>query len=238
MRLPSDPALLAAFRRGDTEALGQVYSAYAPEVAAFLRRGFFFQSRGRCLQFRGYDQPFDLDNCLHETFVRAFAVRVRTDYDGATPYRRYLLTIARNIVLDEHRRREVAISQLRGLGDVDLLRALSGEDAGELEGAPAAETLTMEAELMCLCRQFVGQLDDSERRYFAARFEGEMVRGEAGKQSGLSLMQARTMEARLQRRFLRFMQANGYLESYRLKTRPAPSAGSSCAISLAAPATA
>jgi RNA polymerase sigma-70 factor (ECF subfamily) len=201
-------------------------------VAAFLRRGFLFQSRGRCLQFRGYDQPFDLDSCLHETFVRAFATRARTAYDGVNPYRRYLLTIARNLVLDEHRRREVAISQLRGLGDVDLLRALSGEDAGELEGAPAAETLTMEAELMCLCRQFVGQLNDSERRYFTARFERETVRGEAGKQSGLSLMQARTMEARLQRRFLRFMQANGYLESYRIKTRPTPSAGWRSAISL------
>ena len=66
--------------------------------------------RGRTLRFGGYAQPFDLDNALQETFVRAFKESARVGYDGLHPYKNYLLAIARNLVLDEFRNREVAMS--------------------------------------------------------------------------------------------------------------------------------
>jgi RNA polymerase sigma-70 factor (ECF subfamily) len=103
--LSSDRVLLEQFRAGKLEALTRVYEEYAGMIAGFLTRGFTFSSKGRALEFRGYQQPFDLENVLQETFVRAFSEPARLAYDGLTPYRSYLTAIARNLVLSEHRRR-------------------------------------------------------------------------------------------------------------------------------------
>src|SRR5689334_16260622 len=102
--------LLDRFKRGERQALEEVYRHYVPEVAAFLQRGFTFQSAGRTLRFSGFAQPFDLDNALQETFTRAFRESARLGYDGLRSYKNYLLAIARNFVLDELRTREVAMS--------------------------------------------------------------------------------------------------------------------------------
>src|SRR5260370_32678632 len=102
--------LLDRFKRGERRALEEVYRHYAPELAAFLQRGFTFSSGGRPLRFSGYAQPFDLDNALQETFLRAFKESARVGYDGLHPYKSYLFAIARNLVLDEFRNREVAMS--------------------------------------------------------------------------------------------------------------------------------
>src|SRR5262245_56542135 len=127
-------ALLDRFRRGERLALEEVYRHYAPEVAAFLQRGFTFMSGGRHLRFAGYRQPFDLDNALQETFVRAFKESARLGYDGLNPYKSYLLAIARNLVLDELRRREVAMSPF-----IEQLEAAPAEGIGDGdEAAPVA----------------------------------------------------------------------------------------------------
>lgn len=216
--LSSDRDLLDAFRRGDRAALERVYEHYAPMIAAFLSRGFTFSSKGRQLQFRGYHQPFDLDNALQETFVRAFSERARLAYDGLNPYRSYVTTIARNLVLSEFRRREVAASQLFVVRDGDDPSSdLEARGAGPplvSEPAPSAEAQLLRDELRRLYGAFVEQLSERERAYFVARFEERQIRVEAGRASGLSHMQARTLEKKLRRRFLAFMQDNGYLDTY------------------------
>src|SRR5688572_23850729 len=90
--------LLARFRAGERPALEETYRHYAPIVATFLSRGFTFKSGDQTLRFAGYAEPFDLDNALAETFVRAFRESARLGYDGINPYKNYLLTIARNLV--------------------------------------------------------------------------------------------------------------------------------------------
>src|SRR5437762_10073842 len=89
--------LLDRFKRGERQALEEVYRHYVPDVAAFLQRGFTFSSGGRPLRFSGYAQPFDLDNALQETFLRAFKESARVGYDGLHPYKSYLFAIARKI---------------------------------------------------------------------------------------------------------------------------------------------
>jgi len=215
--------LLDRFKRGERRALEEVYRHYAPEVAAFLQRGFTFSSAGRSLRFSGYAQPFDLDNALQETFLRAFKESARLGYDGLHPYRGYLLAIARNLVLDEFRNREVAMSPF-----IDRLDGGGGEAAaaeGE-EAAPAATTgdapsagVSAEQEFMRhelgrLYAAFVARLDERDRTFFHHRFEEQQTQVEAGARSGLSHMQARTLEKKLRRAFLEFMQTNGYLEAY------------------------
>src|SRR6185312_11870668 len=102
--------LLERFKKGERKALEEVYRHYVSDVANFLQRGFSFNSRERTLRFTGYAQPFDLDNALQETFTRAFRESARIGYDGLHSYRNYLFAIARNLVIDEFRNREVAMS--------------------------------------------------------------------------------------------------------------------------------
>jgi RNA polymerase sigma-70 factor, ECF subfamily len=219
--------LLDRFKRGERRALEEVYRHYAPEVAAFLQRGFTFSSAGRPLHFRGYAQPFDLDNALQETFVRAFKDSARLAYDGLHPYKSYLLAVARNLVLDEFRNREVAMSpfidQLDGAGAAESSTGASqfGEDAAPAStksNAPSAgvsaEQEFLRNELGRLYAAFVARLDERDRTFFRHRFEEQQTQVEAGTACGLSHMQARTLEKKLRRAFLEFMQSNGYLEAY------------------------
>lgn len=215
--------LLDRFKRGERRALEEVYRHYVPEVAAFLQRGFTFSSGGRTLRFVGYAQPFDLDNALQETFARAFKESARLGYDGLHPYKNYLLAIARNLVLDEFRNREVAMSPF-----IDRLDSgAPAEPAGDgEEAAPAtsvsdgpsagvsAEQEFLRNELGKLYAAFVARLDERDRTFFRHRFEEQRTQVDAGARSGLSHMQARTLEKKLRRAFLDYMQSNGYLEAY------------------------
>jgi RNA polymerase sigma-70 factor (ECF subfamily) len=214
--------LLDRFKRGERRALEEVYRHYAPEVAAFLHRGFTFQSGGRPLRFAGYAQPFDLDNALQETFMRAFKESARLGYDGLHPYKSYLLAIARNLVLDEFRNREVAMSPfIDRLEAAALVERSEGDEAAPattVSDSPSANTSAeldfLRNELARLYAAFVARLDERDRTFFRHRFEEQRTQIDAGAQSGLSHMQARTLEKKLRRAFLAFMQANGYLEAY------------------------
>src|SRR5690242_17666024 len=108
--LLSERQLLERFRSGERRALEDVYRHYVRPVSEFLSRGFTFSSRDRTLRFRGYTQPFDLDNAIQETFTRAFKDSARIGYDGLNSYKNYLFAIARNLVIDEFRSRETAMS--------------------------------------------------------------------------------------------------------------------------------
>lgn len=213
--------LLERFRRGERSALEEVYRHYVADVANFLQRGFSFNSRERTLRFTGYAQPFDLDNSLQETFTRAFKESARLGYDGLHSYRNYLFAIARNLVVDEFRNREVAMSP--------FIEADRGERAPVHDGeeAPPAGSLTSDAshgtsaeqdflrqELSALYAAFLERLEERERSFFHARFEEQRTQVDAGQACGLSHMQARTLEKKLRERFLKFMHARGYLETY------------------------
>jgi RNA polymerase sigma factor (sigma-70 family) len=222
--------LLDRFKRGERRALEEVYRHYVPEVAAFLQRGFSFNSAGRMMRFAGFSQPFDLDNALQETFARAFRESARLGYDGLRSYKNYLLAIARNFVLDELRTREVAMSpfieRIDASAPIDV--AGDGEEAAPVaavsdspSGAHSAEQELLRRELGRLYGEFVARLDERDRTFFRHRFEEQRTQIDAGAASGLSHMQARTLEKKLRKAFLEFMQANGYLEAYAAATAAA-----------------
>src|SRR5262245_1007229 len=121
--------LLARFRAGDRRALEETYRHYAKAVATFLSRGFVFSASGRSLRFVGYSNSFDVDNALSETFLRAFQESARLGYDGIHPYKTYLLSIARNFVIDELRRQKfVSLTEETSEPEGDDGRPPSAED--------------------------------------------------------------------------------------------------------------
>jgi len=199
--MPLEGDRLTRFRSGDGRVLADVYRQHVAGVASFLRRGFSYGSRNRILRFRGYAQPFELDNALQETFARAFRPSARQAYDGLRPYRSYLLAIARNVVLDELRRGQPTT--------VDEL-----DDCADVAASLSAEERLLRGELRRLWADFVERLDAHEAAYFLARFGEQRSRREAGLAGGLTPMQTRTLERKLRARFLEFLQAHGYLESY------------------------
>src|SRR5262245_32688176 len=91
-------ALLDGFRRGDGEALTQVYRLHAAEVAGYLRHGFTFAAGSEHFRFTGYTSAFELQDALHETFRRVFEPRARLGYDGVRPFGPYITMVARNLV--------------------------------------------------------------------------------------------------------------------------------------------
>jgi RNA polymerase sigma factor (sigma-70 family) len=213
--------LLERFRKGERSALEEVYRAYVADVANFLQRGFSFASRDRTLRFTGYAQPFDLDNGIQETFTRAFKESARNGYDGLHSYRNYLFAIARNLVVDEFRNREVAMSPFIEAERGDRPARHDGEEAApsssitsEGSHGTSAEQDFLRQELSTLYAGFVERLEERDRRFFHARFEEQRTQVEAGEHCGLSHMQARTLEKKLRERFLKHMHTNGYLEDY------------------------
>ena len=208
--------LLAPFRAGHRPALESVYRHYAPVVASFLGRGFSFQSRERSLHFAGFSQPFDVDNGLQETFVRAFKESARIGYDGLRPYKSYLLAIARKLVIDQLRAREFAA------GDASEVyasaEAMADGDLGE--GGTSAEQSLLRGELGQLYSSFVAGLSERDRCFFEGRFEQQSSQVDAGARIGLSHMQARSLEKKLRVRFLAFMHARGYLQAYGAASAP------------------
>ena len=210
--LATQRELLGRFRAGEKPALEEVYRHYAPAVAAFLAKGFIFRSGEKMLRFAGYSEPFDLDNTLQETFLRALRPSARAAYDGVRPYKQYLFTIARNLVVDQLRGREVAFG--------DATDVLAADEAGaqtlasaECVGLPGSEGALLREELGRLYAAFVGALSERDRAFFEARFEAEGTQVDAGRAVGLSHMQSRSLEKKLRTRFLAYMQVRGYLEA-------------------------
>lgn len=159
-RLVEDQPLLDAFRRGDPAALAEVYREYARPLFAFLAAGFALEGGAGALVFKGLREPWAREEAVQEIFVRAFSPAARQAYDGVRPYRNYLLTIARNYVLDGLRRggREVP----------------SAEPSAEA-GAPTAtsggpDELAGSKEVAAHCESFVAALQPQDRAIFESRF--------------------------------------------------------------------
>jgi RNA polymerase sigma factor (sigma-70 family) len=95
-------ALLEAFRRGDRAALTEVYHRYVNDLAALVRCGFVANATGgRVRGVRELDHQRDL---IQEAFLRAFSANARRAYDGVSPFRPYILRIAKNLMIDEARK--------------------------------------------------------------------------------------------------------------------------------------
>ena len=185
-------ALLDRFRRGDRDALAEVYYRYVDEVATLARRGFTIESSGH-VYVRGLDAEGERE-LVQETFVKAFAEKARLAYDGVSPYRPYLLRITKNAMIDRYRAAQHAPVELdeNGVGDIDELLAANAELAPGVE----PEDLHWKT-LRAATNEYVATLDDESRRVVQLRFVEERSQDDTAAQLQCSRRRVRTVEDRV-----------------------------------------
>lgn len=211
--LEKDRALLDAFRRGEPRALTSVFEQYAPRVAKLLRHGFAFESGGRSCRYRGAHSQFDLEDRLHDVFVRAFSERARAGYDGLKPYDRYVAGIARNLIIDDFRKKQHALVDYQFLDEVP---ATVDDSAGIAPTMPQdAEAAVADEQLRNLVSQFKDALDERERTVYDLRFDQGLQHKDIATKTGLSESKIKTSEQRIRKRFFVFMKKHGYFTGYK-----------------------
>jgi RNA polymerase sigma factor (sigma-70 family) len=218
MNLEDDRRALDGFRRGDRRVLEALYRTHAPDIARLLRFGFAFSSGGRDCRFHGVRSEFDLEDRLQEVFARAFSERARLGYDGLTPFGAYVRTIARNLVIDDFRRKEQVLVEYsidRSEAEPEAPpRGASEPFLGQLATSGRPELDRNQAELLELVAAFKATLSRRERQVYELRFERELEHDQITTESGLSASKVKTSEQRIRTAFFRFMRRHGYFRGY------------------------
>lgn len=196
--------LLEAFRRGERAALTVVYHQYVDEVADLVRHGFTVKTKGgRVRGIREHDRQRDL---VQEVFLRAFSEQARRAYDGVSPFRPYLLRIAKNLMIDEGRKAvplaEPAIGAGEAPGDRVEIEIPSPED--DLEWHRLREAT----------RAYCATLNEKLQRFVKLRFEEERSQRDAARALEISRHQVRAWERKVREGLRR------HLEGMERRLRP------------------
>jgi RNA polymerase sigma factor (sigma-70 family) len=203
-----DQERLRRFREGATEVLGEVYRAHAEPLARALR-AVAFRGRG----FAHLQGALEVENTVLETFARAFEPRTRMAYDGVRPYAQFLMGIARNVVLEQSRSREV----VAGLGPQDEGSSLDWELGATWGERESLEQQLEDQEVESLLRDFKEGLSPQERELFELRFSEGLAQESAAERVGLTRIQVRRREKSLKQRLLEYLQTRGYLQGIQAK---------------------
>lgn len=169
--MPENREVLDGYRRARPEALERVYRAYVRDVAAFLRQGFGFSSKGRQLNFKGYSNPDDLQDALQETFMLAFGEGARLGYNGLSSFKNYILGITRNVVLERFRK---DVSRLIRFETVEP--DAGGEELAMQEGLalmqahPSPDEAAEHREIRKVVVAFVKELSEEQRQVVRLHF--------------------------------------------------------------------
>lgn len=190
-----EAGLLERFRAGDRAALGSVYDHYSDGLARGVRMGFRVQTDQGPAFIPPVTSTFEVESLCHEVFIKAFAEPARRAYDGQRPYLTWLLRIARNLRIDQHRRD----------------RRLVFTDAPpevELEGG--LEEGLLDRELVGIVETFVQGLGEPDQSYYQARYRVGGSQTDAAAACGLTRIQGRRIEARIKRTLVGHLAAHGH----------------------------
>lgn len=216
--LHKDAKLLAAYRDGETWAYEVVYREHAEPVRRFLTGGFTFVSRGRTCRYRGAGVGIDIDAIVQETFARAFAPSTRVNYDGERPFKNYLYSIAKNLVLREFQRRDRVLSVDNTDEATDAL-ARRGVELGFTPPEPSPEHAVADEELHELTRGFIRTLSAEETEFFTIRFARGLTQEATADEMACTRARVKLLEKNLRRRFLETLRKHGYFVGYTPKPR-------------------
>ena len=201
------PDVLAAFRRGESAMLTEVYGTHVDDIARMLRSGFSFSSGDTTIRFTGLRSASDQQDLLQETFVRAFSPSARAHYDGTTPFAAYLRGIARHLVIDHLRaQKRAALEPLPGPDGPDGPDGLA--DAVDDDDEPIDDDA-----LRQLVATFEGTLPVLEQRFVAVRYGQGLTQMETAARLGVGRSRVRTLEQRVRGRLLETLAKAGYVDA-------------------------
>lgn len=202
LKLEVDRQLLTAFRRGDRSALSTVYRLYVDEVVGALRQGTVVRIDGHPTRLGAGLPHGDLEVLVQTTFVRAFSPSARAAYDGLRPYGHYLVTIARNLLIDDARARNRS-RHVEPAEDIDAIAdpEAQADPIGHLEAKELAAALEVVKR----------GLTALEQELFRLRYEEEMTQREAARSLGLSVITVRRKDVQLRERILEGLRRAGHL---------------------------
>lgn len=184
--LEDDRAWVAAFKRGDRDALARVFRAYASQVGKQVRVGRV--------------PEHEVEAVVADVFMKAFSEKARSSWDGLRPFGAWLNTMTKNLVIDRARK----------LGRLDLRAPDEMPTMVDPDPDPAhAHDAT---ELAAALQTFRGGMSDDETLLFRTRFEDGCSLGAASKQLGWSEIRVRKMDTALRARLLEHFQKAGFLE--------------------------
>ncbi len=218
--LHEDRKLLAAYRAGETWAFEILYRALCEPVRRFLAGGFTFVSRGRTCRYRGGVAGIDAESILQETFARAFAPNTRAHYDGERPFKNYLFSIAKNLVLREFQRRERVLPLDASDEATDVLaRRRSDSHPGLHSDDRDPEVAFADGELHEVTRSFIQTLDDEGREFFLHRFVHGLTQEATARAMKVTRARIKLLEKGQRARFLEALRDAGYFVGYTPKPR-------------------
>ena len=199
--------LLEAFRAGQAKALTTVYRTYVQPLYTLFRHGFAVKSGGSMSRVLGHWAEHEIEELIQETFRKAFEERARMAYDGLRPYRSYLFTIARNLLIDQLRKKTPELAQT----EAEALAEIADEQS--IHETP--EEKASQAELRQLLKDFRASLNDRERLLFDIRFAETAEQSEVQKRLGLSLYKTRLLEQHVRKSMLSFLKRHGYVFDFK-----------------------
>jgi RNA polymerase sigma factor (sigma-70 family) len=171
------PEHLAAFRAGAPDVLTEVFNHYVDGVTRLLRHGFRLGS-GTVFGVGDAERELEL---VQETFLRAFSPSSRCAYQPRLPY---LFRIAKNLLLDELRRRRATV--VTEISEDELEQAPLLEPTADEE----LEWRTLRAATQEYCRVLPAELAELTR----ARFEAGLSQRDAATALGITRRRVRTLE--------------------------------------------
>lgn len=167
-----------AFRGGDREAAEKVYRDHIDMVERYVHTALFRAGRLSAA---------NLADVVQDVFTKAFSRSARESYDGSREYAPFLMTIARNALVDWLRKsgREIPESDL----EMHFVPALSA--------AWVAENETYGPELLAAVSTYVESLPAALRAVHERRFIAAEPQERAAEALGISRQNLRTLERKL-----------------------------------------
>jgi RNA polymerase sigma factor (sigma-70 family) len=206
--LENDRALLDSFRRGEREALTQVFRHYLDDVARTLRAGVVVHVEGQRTRVGQRLPEHEVEALIQETFTKAFAPKARESYDGVRPYGAWLATIARNLLVDRARneRRDARVIPVDDLADLPAA-STEHDPTWKLE----------EEQLGRLVGEVKATLEEPDLSIFKLRFEEQKSFRETAQALGVSEIVVRRRDTRLRAQILDLLRSRGFLENARVR---------------------
>lgn len=222
MKLKDNPELVERFRVGDRETLAALYQEHVEAAEDLLRRGFSFKSKDQAIRFRGFREPFELQEVLQDGFIRAFRKSSREAYDGAKPFRPYLITIFRNLVIDRYRKKQTEQSYFVTIGrlaaedespDQAIERLSAGREVEVGQPGFSPELEAMRTQISSVLQTFVAELDELDRRILTEHLMGSRTQTEMADELGISRNDLRKQVRLMREALLRHLKKEGVIEN-------------------------